>query len=288
MGVSDPDLSIDPTDVMTFTNNFEESPLVINKAFSIASKKEITLDLNGPVSAIRFSEKTSQFAVATEDYGLYLSNKSLDKVERHFVLDELYFPVILNFVGVDFMGDNIKVMGYNKAFITVKADDKADDVVGFKDFKEGADKFTKIERSMFSTVRSKTSYIDAFVADEKYSYAITVPSNLNKNFVLMKQLNSDGQLSAELTPEMGAGVSLKKDRTLGELYTTALAYKDGKLYAASKNFNTIVVIDTKTDLVVDTISFPKEIKNIRALSFVGNELYAVSYQDDKNMLYILK
>jgi len=104
----------------------------------------------------------------------------------------------------------------------------------------------------------------------------------------MKQLNEDGMLSAEVTPAIGEGVTLKKDRELGELYTTALAYKDGKLYAASKNFNTIVVIDTATDEIVDTYSFPSEIKNIRGLDFVGDKLYVVSYQDNKNMLYILK
>ena len=288
MGVSDPDLSLDPAKEFDFTNSFADSPLVINKALTIDFKKEIALDLNGPINAIRFDEASKKFALATENWGLYLSDKNLESVERHFVLDHLYFPVVLNFVGVDFMGDDIKVMGYNKAYITVKADDNADDVAGFADFYEGADKFTKVDRSMFQTVRAKTNYINSFVADEKYSYTVAVPNNLNNNFVLIKQSNADGMLSAELTPEIGYGVTLKKDRELGELYTTALAHKDGKLYAASKNFNTIVVIDTATDKIVDTYSFPSEIKNIRGLDFVNDELYVVSYQDNKNMLYILK
>jgi disulfide bond formation protein DsbB len=288
MGVSDPDLSISPAKEFDFSNSFADSPLKINKTLNIEFKKEIGLDLNGPINAIRFDESSNKFALATEDWGLYLSDKNLESIERHFVLDHLYFPVVLNFVGVDFMGDDIKVMGYNKAYITVKADDNADEVAGFADFYEGADKFTKVDRSMFQTVRAKTSYINSFVADEKYSYAVSVPNNLNQSFILIKQSNADGMLSAELTPEIGYGVTLKKDRELGELYTTALAHKDGKLYAASKNFNTIVVINTATDKIIDTYSFPSEIKNIRGLDFVNDELYVVSYQNDKNMLYILK
>jgi disulfide bond formation protein DsbB len=288
MGVSDPDLSINPAEEFDFSNSFADSPLKINKSLNIEFKKEIGLELNGPINAIRFDENSNKFALATENWGLYLSDKNLESVERHFVLDHLFFPVVLNFVGIDFMGDDIKVMGYNKAYITVKADDNADEVAGFADFYEGADKFTKVDRSMFQTVRAKTSYINSFVADEKYSYTVSVPNNLNKSFILIKQSNADGMLSAELTPEAGTGVTLKKDRELGELYTTALAHKDGKLYAASKNFNTIVVIDTATDKIVDTYSFPSEIKNIRGLDFVNDELYVVSYQDDKNMLYILK
>ncbi len=288
MGVSDPDLSTSPAKEFNFNNDFADSPLKINKLLSIESKKEISLDLNAPINSIRFDKSSKKFAIATEDWGLYLCDKKLESIERYFVLDHLYFPVVLNFVGVDFVGDDIKVMGYNKAYITVKADDNADEVVGFADFYEGADKFTKVDRSMFQTLRAKTNYISSFVADDKYSYTISVPNNLNKSFILIKQSNADGMLSAELTPEIGYGVTLKKDRKLGELYVTALAYKNGKLYAASKNFNTIVVINTATDRIIDTYSFPSEIKNIRGLDFVNDELYVVSYQNDKNMLYILK
>lgn len=288
MGVSDPDLSIKPTDVFTFDTNYENSPLQINHHLKISSQKEITLDLNGPISSIRFDKNHNRFAVTTEKWGLYLTDKNLASIERHFVLDSLYFPVILNFIGVDFLEDEIKVMGYNKAYIRVKTDDNADEVAGFPDFHEGADKFTKIKRTMFQTVRAKTRYIESFAVDKKYSYAITVPDNLKQDFILVKQSNADEFLSAEVIPEIGVNVELKQDRSIGELYTTALAYQDGKLYAASKNFNTIIVINTATDEIIDTYSFPQEIKNIRGLDFVNNELCVVSYQNNKNMIYFLK
>ena len=287
MGVSDPDLSTNPSDVFTFNNDSAQSPLQINNVLNITSKGEIALDLNSPINGIRYKEESQQFAIATEKWGLYLADKGLTQVERHFVLDHLYFPTVMQFAGVDFMGDDIKVMGYNKAYMVVKADDAADDVAGFAHFYEGADKFTAVDRNMFTTVRSKTSYVNSFVADEKYSYLMTVPSNLENNYILIKQLNADGMLSQEVTPDIGSQVTLKEERNLGELYTTALAMKDGLLYAASKNFNTIVVIDPEADEIVDTYSFPSEIKNLRAITFVDDQLYAVSYQDNKNMLYIL-
>lgn len=288
MGVSDPDLPTSPADDMKFDNDSAKSPLKINNTLHVAFKKEINLDLNSPINGIRYDAKNDKFAVATDKWGLYLADKGLESTERHFVLDHVYFPVVMNFVGVDFMDDNIKVMGYNKAYVVVKPDDNADEVAGFANFYEGADKFTMVERSMFQTVRAKTSYVGSFVSDDKYSYTISVPNNLNKSFILIKQSNADGMLSAELTPELAEGVTLKDKRELGELYTTALAYKDGKLYAASKNFNTIVVIDTATDKIVDTYSFPSEIKNVRGMDFVNDELYMVSYQNGKNMLYILQ
>lgn len=288
MGVSDPDLSTKPTDVITFDNNYENSPLTINHHLQIASQKEIALDVNGPISSIRFDAQNNRFAFTTEKWGLYLANKSLTTIEKHFVLDPLYFPVILNFIGVDFIEDEIKVMGYNKAYIRVKSDDNADEIAGFPDFHEGANQFTKVKRTMFQTVRAKTRYIESFAVDKKYSYAVTVPDNLQQDLVLIKQSNADELLSAEVIPEIGATVELKDGRTIGELYITALSYKDGKLYAASKNFNTIIVIDVATDEIIDTYAFPKEITNIRGLDFINNQMCVVSYQKNKNIVYYLK
>lgn len=289
MGVSDPDLSIDPTDAIVFNNDSNESPLNINKSLNINSSKEITLAFNSPINGFRFDEKTNRFAIATEKWGLYLTNKSIDSIEKHFVLDHLYYPTVMNFAGVDFLENgDIEVMGYNKAYVIVNEDANADDVAGFPNFYEGADKFTMIDRNMFTTVRSKTSYVNSFARGTKYSYMMTVPSNLNKNFILIKQSNADGILSAELTPELGFGITLKNGRELGELYTTAMTLKNGKLFVASKNFNTIVEIDTQTDKIVETYSYPSEIKNLRAMDFVDGQLVVISYQDGKNILYTLK
>ncbi|CZE48421.1 disulfide bond formation protein B [Campylobacter geochelonis] len=287
MGVDKPDLAGKSSN-FAFDHKAQNSPLNINKALNIASKTELNLDLNSPISAISYDEKTQKFAIATQDWGLYLADKNLKTISNHFVLDHLYFPTVLNFVGVDFMGDNIKVMGYNKAFITVKQDDKADEVAGFADFYEGGDKFSKVARDNLVTTRSKTSYIASFVADEKYSYAITVPDNLQKSFILIKQLNADDKISAEIIPELASNVTLKDKRELGELYITAMAIKDGMIYAASKNYNTIVVIDTKTDEIVEAYSYPEVIVNLRGLEFVDGVLKAVSYQNGKNIMFELK
>ena len=116
---------------------------------------------------------------------------------------------------------------------------------------------------------------------------ITVPNNLYKNLYVIKQLNKDAGLAAEFEPTLGSDIKLKKSRSLGELYITAADVKGGKIYAASRNFNTIIVIDPESQEIVDTLSFPASIKNIRGMTFVGNKLYVVSYQDNKNMLFVL-
>ena len=67
-----------------------------------------------------------------------------------------------------------------------------------------------------------------------------------------------------------------------------MAFKDGKIYALSKNHNVIAIIDIAKEEVVKVISYPSEIKNARSLFFKDNKIYILSYQDGSNKLYTLK
>ena len=289
-GVDSPDLPSDKAEYMVFDNNAENSPLYITNKLELVSEKEITLDLNSAISGIRFNKENNQFAIVTQDWGMYLTNKSLNNINDYLILDNFYFPFMTNFADVDFMDDgNIKMMGTNKAYSIVKFDPtKADEVDGFANFKKGADKFIAIDKNVFRTVRANTHYVNSFVIMGNYSYTISVPSNLEKSFVVVKQSNLDGVLSAEYTPTLSSDIKAKNDKELGDYYVTGLAKKDGMLYALSKNYNTILQINPETEKIVKTYSYPSKITNARAIDFVDGNINIVSYQDGKNILYILK
>lgn len=288
-GIVNPDLPSSPSEAIKFDNNSDNSPLAINQKLSIESQKEINLDVEGGINGIRFDKANNRFAVVTEANDMYLVNKDFSNINDNLKIEINYFPSLLHLTGVEFTPDGaIQMMSYNKTYLTVKEDKNADDVASFTHLLEGYDRFTVLNRNLFRTVRANTSYIAAFTRDSKYSYYITVPDNLKQEFVLVKQLNADEMLSAEVTPGVASSVTLKDDRNIGELYTTAMTMKNGYIYAASKNFNTIVVIDPKEDMIINTISFPNEITNLRGMDFVGDKIYMVSYQDGKNKLFILK
>ena len=66
-----------------------------------------------------------------------------------------------------------------------------------------------------------------------------------------------------------------------------MAYKDGLLYALSKNHNVIVLIDPKSEEIVKTLAYPGEITNARSIFFKDGAMNILSYQDGKNTLYQL-
>lgn len=112
-----------------------------------------------------------------------------------------------------------------------------------------------------------------------------MPNNKDaKSFVISKVSLKDRVLSGEFTPK----ATLKEGKSLGDLYITSMAFKDGKIYALSKNHNVIVLIDVAKEEVSKVASYPSEIKNARSLFFKDNKLYILSYQDGSNKLYALK
>ena len=84
---------------------------------------------------------------------------------------------------------------------------------------------------------------------------------------------ADWMLSGEFVP----AADLKDGRTLGELYVTGMVYEDGKLYAVSKNFNTLIVIDIDSEEVTAAYGLPSDLTDIRGLVKKGNEFEVVDH-----------
>lgn len=286
--VNEPDLVLKATKDFKFDTDFNNSPLKINEELKISDKKEITLNFNSAISDLNYQNE--KMLISTEKYALYISDKDFSKINSHLVLDQFFSATVEKFVGANYIDDDfIRIMGMNKTSVNVKENPKADEVANYRYFLEGGNNFDEIGwRNRLKTSRAKNYYTLSARSDDLNTYMVTVPNNKYKKFIVVEQLNSDRGLAAEYTPNLDKNVILKKERNLGELYVTALAIKDNKLYAASKNFNTIVIIDTKEKKIINTIGLPKEIKNIRAMTFIEEKLLISSFENNKNIIYTLE
>lgn len=225
--------------------------------------------------------------LTTENQGLYLVSNDLKTIHSHMVLDSYYSATVGAFVGADFNEDeNIVIMGNNKTSVEITPNKNANALKNFPYFLEGADSFDEVERSRLKTSRAKNYYVSAARRGAKFTYLITAPNKRYKDLIIISMLNSDKQVHGEFLLELG-NAKLKEKRKLGELVISALALKDNKLYAFSKEFNTLLVIDPTKEEILEVYGLPKEIKNISACGFRDNELVLVSYENNKNILYNL-
>ncbi|WRF43139.1 disulfide bond formation protein B [Helicobacter pylori] len=266
-------------------NDYERSPLEITKALEIGKKEELFLKLNGAITDLSFNEDRT--ILTTENQGLYLVGNDLKTIHSHMVLDSYYSATVGSFVGADFNEDeNIVIMGNNKTSVEITPNKNANALKNFPYFLEGANSFDEVERSRLKTSRAKNYYVSTARRGAKFTYLISAPNKRYKDLIIISMLNSDKQVHGEFLLELG-NAKLKEKRKLGELVISALALKDNKLYAFSKEFNTLLVIDPTKEEILEVYGLPKEIKNISAGGFRGNELILVSYENHKNILYTL-
>lgn len=266
-----------------FDNDSNNAPLNIDENVQIASKKE--LEFSKPINSLDFIR--GEF-VASSKWEVFFMDENF-KVTSDFEIDPYFSATVDPIIGViPFMDDKFMLMGSNKTLLRFAKNPNADEALQYADFVRGNDKFEGqgkgLGRGRIDTVRAKFHHIASMTTDGKYAYLATVPNNKDqKKFVISKVMLSDRTLSGEFTPS----ANLKDGKTLGDLYVTSMTYKDGLIYALSKNHNVITVIDPKAEEVIKTIAFPSEIKNARSIFFKDGVMNILSYQDGKNTLFTL-
>lgn len=274
--VKDPDFAYAPNAKklgITFDNNAQNSPVVLNGELKIAQTRPIE-GINQPINMI--SQVRGQYFLASK-YNFWVLDDEL-KPTVSAEIDPWFSANVLDIVGITpYKDDAFVLMGTNKSLLRARLNPNADDVKGWANFVEGR---TQVEavgglgRARIDTERAKYSYIHSSATDGRYIFTATVPDNRNhKTFVISKALMADWTLSVEFVP----GADLKDGRTLGELYVTGMVYEDGKLYAVSKNFNTLLVIDIAAEEVTAAYAIPAELTDIRGLVKKGNQFEVVDH-----------
>ncbi|CAM2950708.1 disulfide bond formation protein B [Helicobacter burdigaliensis] len=270
---------------ITFSNDSNNAPFAkIDEKLEISSQSKV--EFAKPINTMDYIR--GEYVVSSKWDVAFLDDNFAQK--ESFVLDPYFSATIDPIIGITpYEEDKFILMGSNKSFLRFKKNPNADEVLQYADFMSGADKFEGqgdgLGRGRIDTVRAKFNHIASTTTDGKYLYLATTPNNKDKKtFVISKISLKDRVLSGEFTPS----ANLKEGKTLGDLYVTSMAYRDGKLYALSKNHNVIVVIDPIKEEVIKSVAYPSEITNARSLFFKEGQIHILSYQEGENKLFILK
>ncbi|EAH6860956.1 disulfide bond formation protein B [Campylobacter coli] len=268
-----------------FDNNTNNSPFgEIDDELKIIDEQTINFD-----KAINTLDYINDEFVASSKWDVAFLDNNFSTKEG-FELDPYFSATIDPIIGIiPYKENKFLLMGSNKSFLRFAKNPNADEALQYADFIKGNDKFEgqgkDLGRGRLDTVRAKFNHVASMTTDDHYLYLATVPNNKDsKSFVISKISLKDLVLSAEFTPK----AELKEGKTLGDLYITSMTFKDGEIYALSKNHNVIAIIDPAKEEVVKTIAFPSSITNARSIFFKDGRIHILSYQDGANKLYTLK
>jgi len=271
--------AVDKPDLALAVADPAAGPLGVRPPLVVKERRPLTLALDGAPTDLAFDDASGQFLVTTA-HGIYLTDGTLTRVTRQTVIDGGYSVDLGRLAGAAFLdkGELIAV-GENKSYVVLKPNDKANADSNFRYFLSSRDKFDEVSRSRFTTVRARLLYImsTAYDVASNSVYTLTVPNNLVKRLVVSRFDRRDLTLSEEFVPTLSLdpALALGKDRSLGEYMITGAAIADGRLFAVSASYGTLLVLDLATHRIVAAYTIPG-LARPTGLAIKGSDCYIVS------------
>jgi hypothetical protein len=221
---------------------------------TMRSQSPIMMSGSGPITDLDHDPATDRFAL-THEHGITLMSAALDRVLRRVTIDPGYSVDLSRVAGVAFLDSRTLIaMSENKSYVVVREADGVDQDATFRFFLDNSGGFEEVTRGRFATVRARMNYVLAVAADEARGslYTIAVPNPRSPRLVVSRFDRADMTLSEEFLPALdpASGLQLQQARSLDEYVVTAATFHDGRLYALSGGYSTLLVIDPATHLLV--------------------------------------
>jgi disulfide bond formation protein DsbB len=242
-------------------------PLADLPALPIRRWERIGVELNGPLSDLALRppgpagnrEPEARALAVTDHYGVYLLDSTLSRVVHRVVLDPGYSIDLTPLAGAAFVDDTVAVLSTNKSYVLLRPDPAADPGREWRHVLETDGGVTELRRSRFATERARQMYVLSLAYDpaEDELITMTVPSPRHRRLVVARFDRADFLLASEFVPRLGAGlVPSAPDRSPAEYVVTGAVVADGRLYAVSAAYSTLLVIDPRTKTLTAAYAVP--------------------------------
>ena len=253
------------------------SPLANVPVLPAARRGNIALPLDGPITDLACDAAGDRFLVTTEK-GIYITDGSFSRVLRHTVVDTMFSVDLARFAAGAFLGsDTVMAVSENKSYVILRENDNTDAAANYRYFLASFDRFDEVSRSRLTTVRAKMMYVMSAAFDPATGsvYTTTVPNAKVRRLVVSRFDRRDMTLSEEFTPALGSGLAFKTEKgSLDAFYVSGAAFADGKLYAISAAFGTLLTIDPQARTVVAAHTIPGLERPV-GLAIKGSEAFIV-------------
>jgi disulfide bond formation protein DsbB len=271
--------SIEKPAVVALPGDPGDGPLANLPALAIREQKRIAVPLRGTATDLAYDAGTDRFLLTTQS-GVYLLDGTLSRVLRYTIVDPGFSIDLGQFAGAAFLDSNtVMALGENKSFTILRENDGADADKNFRYFLESFDKFEEMSRSRLGTVRSRMMYVMSLASDPATNsiYTVTVPNSKVKKLVVSRFDQGDKTLLEEFVPKLAPDSGLKfagNNRSLDEVYVTGAVIADGRMYAISAAYSTLLVIDLVSHAVVAAHAIPGLV-HPTGIAVKGGDFYIV-------------
>jgi len=279
--------AVEKPDLRGLVTDPAAGPLVNLPVLPVKAQRPLPFPLDGPPTDLAYDPATDQFLLTTAK-GVYLADGTLHHLNRSTIVDPGYSVDLGRFGGAAFLDQGALIaVGENKSYVVLRPSDQADADSNFRFFLESPDRFEEVTRGRLGTVRARLLYVLSAAYDPATNavYTLTVPNRRARRLIVSRFDRRDLTLSEEFTPALApaSGLALAPDRAIEELVITGAAVAEGRLYALSAAWGTLLTIDLATRQVAAAHAIPGLIRPT-GLALKGNDLYVV---DDSGGLTVV-
>jgi disulfide bond formation protein DsbB len=224
-------------------------PLADLPALAVAGWERLGVPVEGTLSGLARDPVSGRWLAVTDRFGVYLLDSALSRVLHRVVLDRGYSIDLWPLAGAAFLGgDTLAVVSTNKSWVLLRPDPGADTGREWRRFRETDGGMTELGRGRFGTVRARQQYVLSLAFDPSAQELITVsvPSPRHRRLVVSRFALADRMLASEFQLRLSRGLALAgPERSLAEYVVTGATVADGRLYAISAAYSTLLVVDLR-------------------------------------------
>ena len=224
-------------------------PLANLPALAVTGWERIDAPLEGALRGFTRDSATGRYLAVTEGYGVYLLDSTRSRVLHRVVLDQGFSIDLAPLTGAAFLGgDTLAFVSTNKSWVLLRPDPAADAGEMWRRFRKTDGGVTELGRGRFATVRARQQYVLSLAFDPAAQELITVsvPSPRHRRLVVSRFARADRMLASEFPLRLPEGLALAgPERLLAEYVVTGAAVADGRLYAISAAYSTLLVVDLR-------------------------------------------
>jgi len=222
-------------------------PLSGLPSIAISGWEKIGVPLNGALSGLARDSASGRYLAVTDRYGVYLLDSTLSHVLHQVVLDPGFSVDLSPLVGAAFLGgDTLAVLTTNKSYALLTPVAHADDRAEWRHFLSTDGQVAELGLGRLQTVRAHQMYVRSLAFDPAAQELITasVPNPRHHQLVVCRFSRKDMVLSSEFEPRLGPGIALAaQNRAVADYVPTGAVVADGRLYAISAAYSTLLVVD---------------------------------------------
>ena len=246
--------SIAPPDVSGVVVHPSAGPFAGVPTLVMRPLAPLQLSGSGPLTDLAYDAASNRFVV-TAEHSITLLTGALDRVVGRVVVDPGFSVDLARFAGAAFLDPHtVMALSENKSYVVVKEGGRRDDEQMFRFFFENPYGFEEVTRGRFATVRARMNYVLSLACDPDRAslYTVAVPNSRSSRLVVSRFDRADMTLSEEFLPALdpGSGLSVNNGRSLDEFVVTAATFHEGRLYALSAAYSTLIAIDPASRAIV--------------------------------------